>query len=144
MTDSGLRFDETVPKEVIDVPAKELEGPDAQDYEVIDHKVTHRLAQRPGSYVILEHRRPVLKHKQQQTLTSPPTPETVLEKSIADVSLVAGMMVDKFAYLVDVLLRVGQHPANRVIELTPRLWKEHFADNPLRSDVQRLGNYALE
>ena len=34
-----------------------------------------------------------------------------------------------------VLQRVGQHPAARVAELTPRLWKQHFAANPLRSDL---------
>ena len=41
--------------------------------------------------------------------------------------------VDPYDYLVDVLQRVGQHPASRVHELTPRLWKQHFAANPLRS-----------
>ena len=41
--------------------------------------------------------------------------------------------IDPYAYLVDVLQRVGQHPASRVAELTPRLWKEHFAQHPLRS-----------
>jgi transposase len=35
--------------------------------------------------------------------------------------------------LIDVLQRVSQHPASRVAELTPRLWKTLFADNPLRS-----------
>ena len=43
--------------------------------------------------------------------------------------------VDPYTYLVDVLQRVGQHPASRVIELTPRLWKQHFGDNPLRSVI---------
>ena len=43
------------------------------------------------------------------------------------------------AYLVDVLQRVGQHPAVRVAELTPRLWRKiHFAGNPLRSDLYGL------
>lgn len=46
--------------------------------------------------------------------------------------------IDPYTYLVDVLQRVGQHPASRVAELTPRLWKRHFADNPLRSDVHSL------
>lgn len=41
--------------------------------------------------------------------------------------------IDPYTYLVDVLQRVGQHPAARVSELTPRLWKQHFAANPLRS-----------
>lgn len=26
----------------------------------------------------------------------------------------------------------------RVAELTPRLWKQHFADNPLRSDLHGI------
>lgn len=43
--------------------------------------------------------------------------------------------VDPYDYLVDVLQRVGQHPASRVHELTPRLWKQHFAANPLRSPL---------
>lgn len=43
--------------------------------------------------------------------------------------------IDPYTYLVDVLQRVGQHPAARVVELTPRLWKQHFAANPLRSDL---------
>jgi hypothetical protein len=38
-------------------------------------------------------------------------------------------------YLIDVLQRVETHTASRVDELTPRNWKTHFADNPLRSDV---------
>ena len=42
----------------------------------------------------------------------------------------------------DVLQRVAQHPAARVAELTPRLWKVHFADNPLRSDLYGLPDYA--
>jgi hypothetical protein len=46
--------------------------------------------------------------------------------------------VDPYTYLVDVLQRVAQHPASRVAELTPRLWKEHFAANPLRSDLHGL------
>ena len=45
--------------------------------------------------------------------------------------------VDPYPYLVDVLLRVGQHPAKRVMELTPRVWKTLFADRPLRSDLDR-------
>jgi transposase len=46
--------------------------------------------------------------------------------------------VDPYTYLVDVLQRVGQHPATRVAETTPRLWKQRFADKPLRWDLYRL------
>jgi len=40
--------------------------------------------------------------------------------------------------VADVLQRTGEHPASRVAELTPRLWKQHFSDNPLRSDLHAL------
>jgi len=45
--------------------------------------------------------------------------------------------VDPYVYLVDVLQRVDTHPALEVHLLTPRLWKAHFADHPLRSDLDR-------
>ena len=50
----------------------------------------------------------------------------------------AGHEIDVYTYLVDVLQRVGQHPAARVAELTPRLWKQHFAAKPLRSALHTL------
>ena len=40
-------------------------------------------------------------------------------------------------YLTDVLQRISIHPASQVAGLTPRLWKEKFAENPLRSVLQR-------
>jgi hypothetical protein len=46
--------------------------------------------------------------------------------------------IDPYDYLVDVLQRVGQHPASQVDLLTPRLWKQHFAANPLRSALHDL------
>jgi hypothetical protein len=45
--------------------------------------------------------------------------------------------VDPYTYLVDVLQRVESHPASDVATLTPRLWKERFAANPLRSAIDR-------
>jgi hypothetical protein len=45
--------------------------------------------------------------------------------------------IDPYTYLVDVLQRVGEHPASGVAELTPRLWKQHFAANPMRSDLYK-------
>jgi transposase len=46
--------------------------------------------------------------------------------------------VDPYVYFFDVLQRIDTHPAFDVHLLTPRLWKQHFADNPLRSDLDRL------
>ncbi|MBT7444722.1 MAG: transposase domain-containing protein, partial [Methylococcales bacterium] len=47
--------------------------------------------------------------------------------------------VDPYRYLVDVLQRVGTHPAAKVHELTPRLWKEKFGQNFLTSDLNSMG-----
>jgi transposase len=46
--------------------------------------------------------------------------------------------VNPYTYLVDVLQRIDQHPASRVEELVPRVWKDKFADNSLVSDLQRV------
>lgn len=46
--------------------------------------------------------------------------------------------VDPYTYLVDVLQRVSEHPASKVEQLTPRLWKELFADQPMRSLIDGL------
>jgi len=43
--------------------------------------------------------------------------------------------IDPYTYLVDVLQRISEHPASRVAQLTPRLWKQHFAANPMRSEI---------
>jgi len=46
--------------------------------------------------------------------------------------------INPYTYLVDVLQRVSLHPAAKVRELTPRLWKDKFADKPLQSDIDML------
>jgi len=46
--------------------------------------------------------------------------------------------IDPYDYLVDVLQRVGVHPAARVAELIPRNWKERFAANPMRSALHAI------
>jgi hypothetical protein len=46
--------------------------------------------------------------------------------------------VDPYTYLVDVLQRMDRCPNSEVERLTPRLWKEHFAADPLRSDLDRI------
>jgi len=66
VNDTGLRFDDSVPKKIIEVPAPQLQGDHADDYEIIDYKETTRLAQQPGSYTVLIYRQPVVRHKQAQ------------------------------------------------------------------------------
>lgn len=97
--DSLPFFDETrVPVEVIDLPAPETEGLAAQDYEIIGHKESYRLAQRPGATVVLKYRRPVIKLKAEARIVCAAAPVGVIEGSRAEVSFIAGLLIDKFAY----------------------------------------------
>ncbi len=46
--------------------------------------------------------------------------------------------IEPYTHPVDVLRRVAEHPASRVAELTPRLWKQHFAASPTRADIHEF------
>ena len=98
VTDQGLRFNDDVPVELIRLSAPELQGEDADQYEVIDHKYTYRLAQRPGSHVILKYQRDVVRHKANQTLTTVAAPSGLFDRSCADVSFIAGLLIEKYRY----------------------------------------------
>jgi transposase len=96
VSDQGLRFDKTVPVKTIHLaPPTDLS---ADQYTVLTEKISYRLAQRPGSYVILKYVRPLLKRIDSGELIETPAPQNVLDKSIADVSVLAGLLVDKFVY----------------------------------------------
>lgn len=99
VTDTCLRFSDDVPREIIAVKDPEIEAIPAERRVLIGEKVTHRLAQqRPGSYVILAHTRPVYTILDEQAIVTTPAPANVLDKSVADVSFLAGMLIDKFCY----------------------------------------------
>jgi transposase len=67
-------------------------------FEVIGGKVSYRLAQRPGSYVIHKYVRQVIKLRAGGAVSCPPAPVGVLDGCCADVSFIAGMIIDKFSY----------------------------------------------
>ena len=92
--DTGLRFDDSVPRRVIEVPPPA--GCDTD--EVVATRTTFRLAQRRAGYEVLEYRHPVLKDRSSGALTSVPAPRNVFEGSVFDVSFAAGVLVDKFCY----------------------------------------------
>jgi len=92
--EDGLRFDPSVPVEEIRLPHPMLDA----EHEVISEKETYRLAQRPASYVVLKYIRPVVKRKDNGKIVCSPAPAAVLGKSLADVSLLACMAIDKFRY----------------------------------------------
>ena len=97
--DSVPFFDEArVPIETIPVPNREIAGLSSDQFEVIGEKSSYRLAQRPGSYVVLKYVRTLIKRKDTQAIHCPPAPQGVIDGSRADVSFLAGLIVDKMAY----------------------------------------------
>ena len=98
VNEQGLRFDDSVPVETIAVTAPEIEAIAEAEREVIGEKVTHRLAQEPGSYKILRYVRQVVKRRDTGEMLTPPAPPNVLGRAAVDVSFLAGLLVDKFRY----------------------------------------------
>ena len=92
--DEALRFDSSVPVEEIVIG----EPKDPESYTLVSEKVTCRLAQRPGSYVVLRYVRKVYKRKSDGEFSCPPAPAAVLERSCADVSFLAGLLIEKLVY----------------------------------------------
>jgi transposase len=89
-----LRFGPMVPVEEILLG----EPKDPEKYYKVSEKVTLRLAQRPASYVLLRYVRPVYKRKSDGEFSCSPAPPAVLERSFADVSFLAGLLIEKFVY----------------------------------------------
>ena len=99
----NLFFDENiVPVEEIEINPPEVEGLSKDEFEIIGQKITHRLAQRPGVFVILKYVRNVTRlksnDKKNDKIFCPGLPCQVFEKSHADVSFLAGLLIDKFQY----------------------------------------------
>jgi transposase len=96
--EEALRFDPRVPVVTVHVPNPEVPEAERDQWVVVGEKVTDRLAQRPGSYVVIREVREVLKRKRDETFSCPPASSSVLEGSSVDVSLLAGLMIDKLRY----------------------------------------------
>lgn len=117
VNDSGLRFDGTVPQTIVDVAAPELTGEQADQYEIIGFKDSARLAQLRSIFRVLIYRRPIVRHKGEQSVSVPAVPEAVLEGCYADVSLLAGLLVDKAVYHLP-LYRQHQRLLNSGVQLS--------------------------
>jgi transposase len=87
-----------VPVPVIEVTNPQVQGLAPRQYEVIGEKVNHRLAQRPGSFVVLKYVRPVIKRRDTQPLHCASALAGAIEGSRADVSFIAGVLLDKFRW----------------------------------------------
>jgi transposase len=97
-SDGRLKFDPSVPIQDIEVPNPDCELYPPEAYDVVGEKITYRLAQYPGSYVVLRFIRKVLKLRSNGSFSCPGAPDAVLEKSVADVSFIAGLLIDKMRY----------------------------------------------
>ncbi len=98
MNDTGLRFSDDVPRAVFVLKDPEMEALPESEREIVSEKVSYRLAQRPGSYMVFEYRRVVYKRIGDGKMITTPAPASVLDRCAADVSLLAGMLIDKFSY----------------------------------------------
>lgn len=98
LSSTGLRFTADVPVEIVEHLPQELTGPNADQYEVLGTKTSYRLAQRTSSYVVLQIERPVFRRKGSEKPVTTPAPAHVLDSSLADVSLLAGLLIDKFQF----------------------------------------------
>ena len=115
VTESGLRFDERVPIEVIELSAPQLQGPDADQYEIIDHKITRSWRSVPAA-TWCSSTAAGARHKRRH-LMEVPAPSAVFDNSLADVSFLAGLLVDKFCYHLP-LYRQHQRLADAGITLS--------------------------
>jgi hypothetical protein len=88
-------FDEArVPVQTIELPAPEAAGLSPEDYEVVSHKDSYRLAQRPGSYVVIKYRRAVVKLKSTQGLVCALAPQGA-DRGLAGGGELAGGAADR-------------------------------------------------
>jgi len=94
----GLRFDKSVPMTIIELVDADIQAIPKDELVRVDEKRSYRLAQRPAAYEVICYSRPVFKHRKTGEFYCAPAPPAVLERSCADVSLLAGLLVDKLLY----------------------------------------------
>lgn len=93
-----LRFGGSVPKTRRVILPPEVADLDESAYEVIAERVTQRLVQIPAAYRVDEIVRPVVKLKPEGRIVTAPADLGVLERCLADVSLLVGLLLDKFRF----------------------------------------------
>jgi transposase len=97
-TDVGLRFSDEVPVEVINITLPESAGSDVDQYKIIDTKISRKLVKLPASYIVLEYHLPAIKKIGSGDVRTTRMPDQVMDISIADMSLLVGLLINKFLY----------------------------------------------
>lgn len=98
VNDHGLRFGPDVPMETIELPVPDVDASTGEAFEVIEWETTYRLAQRPSSYIVVCYKRPIVKNIVTGLIAHTDSPGSIFERSVADVSFLAGMLVEKFQF----------------------------------------------
>ena len=79
---SPIRFDPSVPVRVIEVDNPEITALAPGSFDIVGEKVTERLAQQRGSYVVLRYVRKVAKLKKDETFLCVPAPASSSRKAV--------------------------------------------------------------
>lgn len=95
---TGLRFDESIPVREKVILAQELQGPEADHYEEVGFKEVSRIVQKTSAYEVVITKRQVVKHKTSKQLITAPQPDLIFDSSLADVSFIVGLLINKFQY----------------------------------------------
>ncbi len=98
VNDAGLRFGPGATVIDIDVMPPEIEGLAADEFEIISERVCCKLASVPIRHVVLRYHYKKAKIMSSGALVCAPAVEGVFKNSCVDVSFIAGMLVDKFAW----------------------------------------------
>lgn len=93
---SLLHFDDSVPIEEVVIKDPQLEALPTDQVEIIGQDVTYKLAQR-SPYVVIKTVRTAWKKKGEESINKATLP-VVVERSLADVSFLAGLAVDKICH----------------------------------------------
>lgn len=128
--ETGLRFGPEVRVEEIPIanPAAKDLAPD--EYEVVGQRTTERLCQEKSAYFIKRYCQPVIKIKETGKLINPPVIESIIDSPYADISVLIGLIIDKFLYYQP-LYRQHQKMRAQGIELsraTLTTWAHSFID----------------
>ncbi len=91
-----LKFSKDVPVEVIELENPATIGLAEDEYEVIGTREKYQLCVKPSQYFVKRYVQPVVKLSGE--IKNPPAISQVIEKSYADVTFLAHLLVEKFQY----------------------------------------------
>ena len=130
VNDSGLRFNESVPVTTIEVKDPGVEAIPESERVLVGENVTCRLAQERASYRVLRYVLPVVKRRDTGVLVSARAPANVLARTTAAVSLLAGMLVDKFRHHLPLHRQYRRMAAAGIVVNRSSLtnWEDRAAD----------------